>query len=329
MGSRSVSGIYAVPPRQFLFRNNGKGIFEEVTKAVAPDLHMIGMVTDAVLTDVTGDRRPELVVVGEWMTPRIFSIENGQFQKVETNLDQFSGWWYALQADDVDGDGDQDLILGNRGENFYFSGDQEAPSKIWIWDFDGNGTMEKIMTRNVGGKDLPIPMKKELTSQLPGLKKQNLKHTDYARKSIQDLFPSDILKKAIVRRGNYFKSAVAINNGNGQFDLKPLPAPVQFSCVKAIQCVDLDGDGKKDLLLGGNDSGFMPQFSRLDASFGHVLLNRGGGNFERVENRVSGFFARGDMKQITSLRKGSELWFLALMNNQKPLVFRQKAGVSR
>ncbi|MFN0037777.1 MAG: VCBS repeat-containing protein [Saprospiraceae bacterium] len=325
VGSRSVPGQYAVPPRHFLYENDGTGKLKDVAKTAAPDLKAIGMVTDAMLVNVLGDSNTELVVVGEWMTPQVFSIENKGLKKVKTDLSQYSGWWYAVQADDVDGDGDQDLVLGNRGENFYCAGSLEEPLKIWVWDFDGNGTIEKIMTRTVAGKDVTIALKKELTSQIPSLKKQNLKHADFAQKSIQDLFPADVMQKAMMREGNYFKSVVALNDGGGKFHLVPLPKEVQFSCVKAIHFTDLDGDGKRDLLLGGNDAGFMPQFSKLDASFGHTLLNQGGGNFEWVPNHASGFYLRGDVKQIFELKKGGEPWLVALLNGQKARAFKPAA----
>ena len=326
VGSRSVPYRYGVPPPSFVYQNQGDGNFKNVTRDVAPELERIGMVTDARLVNVSGDSQPELIVIGEWMSPQIFEIKNGKLNPLASNLSDFSGWWYALETDDVDGDGDQDLILGNRGENFYFTGSKEQPAKLWICDFDDNGAVEKIITRRVGGRDMPVPMKKELTDQIPSLRKQNLKYAEYAKKSIQDLFPPEVFKKTLVLEGNYFKSAVALNQGNGQFTMLPLPSEVQFSCVCGIYCADLNGDSKNDLLLAGNDSGFMPQFSKLDGSFGHTLLNKGNGEYERMENRESGFFVRGDVKGLVSLKIKGEPHVLVLVNNQAPRFFKLKAG---
>ena len=321
VGSRSAPGIYGVPPRHFLYENDGKGNFRDAAKIAAPDLLRLGMVTDAKLINIVGDATPELVIVGEWRNPKAFEIRNRQLVPVNSNLDEYSGWWYALEADDVDGDGDQDLILGNRGENFYFTGSREQPAKLWVSDFDQNGTIEKIMTRRVDGRDMPVPMKKELTGQIPSLKKNSLKHADYARKSIQDLFTAEVLQKAVVMEGNYFQSAVAINNGNGLFSLLPLPKEVQLSSVCAIWCSDLNKDGKKDLVMAGNDAGFMPQFSKLDASFGHVLLNKGNGNYERIENKNSGFSVRGDVKTLAVVNIKGKKHLLVTVNNEKPRLF--------
>ena len=324
VGNRSLPTIYGAPPRHFLYENDGKGNFRDVAKEVAQDFNLLGMVTDAKMVNVSGDGTPELVVVGEWRYPHIFEIKDRKLVTVSSNLDDYSGWWYAIQSDDVDGDGDQDLLLGNRGENFYFSGTKEQPAKLWVNDFDGNGTIDKIMTRRVNGRDMPIPMKKELTSQIPSLKKQVLKHTDYAQKAIQDLFKKEVMKKSVVMEGNYFQSAVALNNGNGQFTMMPFPAQVQFSCVCGIWCGDLNGDGRNDLVMAGNDAGFMPQFSKLDASFGHTLINRGGGNFEWIENQSSGFFINGDVKTLAILHIKGKKHLLATVNGEKPKLFLLK-----
>jgi hypothetical protein len=321
VGTRSVPGSYGVPPRQFLFQNDGKGAFTDVSRTVGEALKLLGMVTDATMADVTPDPGKELVIVGEWMTPQVFTMQNGKVKKVPSNLDQYPGWWYSVAASDLDGDGDQDLVLGNRGENFYFGGSPEAPAKIWIWDFDNNGTVEKIMTRQINGRDMPIPMKKDLTSQLPMLKKANLKHVDYAQKSIQDLFPDKTIKQAMMRQATYFKSAIAMNNGNGQFTMQELPPEVQFSCVCAIWCGDVNGDQRNDILLAGNDDGFIPQFSKLDASFGHTLINTGNGKFERMENRKSGFSVRGSAKTIAPIVVKGEREILVTVNGKTPKLF--------
>ena len=268
---------YGIPPKSYIYENTGDGKFKDATVYFAPFLQSLGMVTDATMADVTGDDNEELIIVGEWMSPVILKMNRGKFEQIESNIKDYSGWWYSIESEDVDGDGDIDLIMGNRGESFYFSGTFEDPAKLWLWDFDNNGSVDKIITRRIDGKDKTVALKRELSENIPSLDRLNLTHSEFADKSIQDLFPKPMLDQAMVKKGTWFKSVIAINNGQGNFDIEPLPREVQFSSVNAIYCHDLNGDGKKDLILGGNDSGFMPQYSRLDASFGHILLNTGNG----------------------------------------------------
>ncbi|MCC6282164.1 MAG: hypothetical protein IT262_16295, partial [Saprospiraceae bacterium] len=88
-----------------------------------------------------------------------------------------------------------------------------------------------------------------------------------------------------------------------------------------IWCGDLNGDGKKDLVMAGNDAAFMPQFSKLDASFGHVLLNNGDGTYQRMDNRDSGFSIRGDVKSLKAIQIKGKKHLLATVNGQAPRLF--------
>jgi hypothetical protein len=118
------------------------------------------------------------------------------------------------------------------------------------------------------------------------LKKQNLRHEVFAKKSVQELFPSDLINKAIVKQFNYSSSCIALNKGEGQFDVKKLSPYQQLSCINAIKCLDVNNDGFTDIIIGGNNFGFPPMMGRLDASFGSILLNDGKGNFILVRKQM-------------------------------------------
>ncbi len=322
VGSRSQPMQYGLSPSSFLYENDGKGKFTDITAKVSADLTTLGMVRDAYWEDVNGDKKKELIVVGDWMSPTIFTVKGKTLQKLETGLEEMTGFWGALQVQDVDNDGDNDLIMGNMGENFTLKASTEAPLKIWVKDFDSNGSIDKIMTKTIEGKDVTVFLKKEMAEQFPLLKKQILKHVDYAQKSLSDLFPADILEGAVVKSIKSCKSVVALNDGKGKFTTVDLPETIQLSCINAIACYDLNKDGLKDLVMGGNYTGFIPQLGAIDASRGNVLINKGKGSFKALTNQESGFLMNGEVKQISPLMIQGKTNFIALINNDVPKVFK-------
>ena len=324
VGGRSMSYNYGVPATSYIYENDGKGHFIDITKTKAAPIEKTGMVTDAVWVNITGDDKKELVIVGEWMSPKIFSCNSGKFIELKSNISNMYGWWQTVKAADLDGDGRQDLVMGNLGENFYLQPDEANPVKLWINDFDGNGELDKIFSRTVNGGDVPVFLKREFTDMLPSLKKENLRHHTFAEKTIQTLFKPEQLKNTRVNLFNYSSSCVAYNKGQGNFEIIKLPVIAQLSSINAILCSDINNDGKTDLVFGGNLSDCLPQFGRLDASQGTVLINKGNKNWKEMPSGQTGINVKGVTRDVKWIANKNGAFLLFLQNNNYPVMYKMK-----
>lgn len=322
IGSKCVPQNYGAPPRHQLLINNRSGLFEDATAELFPQAATLGFVSAASVGDINADGKPELITVGEFSGVQAFSFASGKATIINTGLEQQFGYWQSMAMADLDGDNDLDLVLGNMGENGYLKPSAAAPMKLWFGDFDNNQLYDKILTRTVNGKDVPVFLKRDLTDQMPSLKKQNLRFEAFASKSIQELFSPEQLAKGKQYTCNYAQSAVAINNGSGKFTLQALPMQVQLSSVHAICVSDVNGDSFPDIIMGGNQYATMPQFGRFDASFGHVLINNGKGNFTWIEPAISGIQIRGAIKDIQPIA-GKTMQYLVLRNNDTPVMIQR------
>ncbi|WP_419197724.1 VCBS repeat-containing protein [Maribacter cobaltidurans] len=322
IGSRSVVGTYGVEPNHLLLLNNGDNTFSDVTEKSAYDLKNAGMITDAIWVDIDEDDKKDLITVSDWGTPQIFKNSGRRLSKLESNLDSLSGWWGAVNAKDLDNDGDLDLILGNAGNNLHYKPAPGKPMKMWVNDFDNDGTIEQIVTQRYNGGDYPLHQKKELTTQILALKKENIKASDYAKRRVDQLFSKEVIANSIVKEAATSESMIAINEGEGKFSFKVLPPQVQFSCICGIECTDVNADGNLDLIMAGNNFEFKPQFSRLDANYGNVLLGDGKLGFDWQNYNESGFFIREEVKHLKILKdKSGKEFIVAAINDATPKIY--------
>jgi enediyne biosynthesis protein E4 len=320
-GSLSVSRIYGINPRHYLLENDGHGKFKDITEARAYKFRNMGMVTDAVWQDLDSDGFKDLVVVGQWMAPVIYHNSGHGLSPVATSLDTLSGWWNAVSVADMDNDGDMDMIFGNRGDNTYIKASSAAPVKMFVNDFDNNGSIEQILTRYTEGKDKPIPLKRELVAQLPHLLKNNMTFAEYAENSIYDLLPADLIKNSIKKEVNISESIVAYNEGGNKFRIEPLPKEIQFTCVNKILITDLNGDNFKDIILGENNYNFKPQFGRLDAGFAHLIMGSDSGF---VKPELIGTSGQGAVRSIKEIAIKKQKYIILGINNERSKLYKIK-----
>ncbi|MDQ3534099.1 MAG: VCBS repeat-containing protein, partial [Bacteroidota bacterium] len=220
VGERFHPFFYGIGGSGYILENDGKGKFTNVTAAVLPSLKDIGMVTDAKWIDINNDGLLDLVVVGDWMPIKIFINENGKLtdQSKAYGLENTRGWWNTIEIGDINRNGNLDFIVGNHGNNSFF----KPGDRMYVHDFDGNGSIEQIFCTKVNGKYFPVIDKDELISQLPGLKKKLLYYTNYSRMSIDEIFGAEVLEKAKVYEVDMLESTMFLSSGN---NFKPSPLP--------------------------------------------------------------------------------------------------------
>jgi len=323
IGARSVTGAYGKIPQSVLLQNNGHGVFTDVTEKVAPELADVGMVTDAQWADIDGDGKKELIIVGDWMGVTIFKYIDGMLKKVN-EISNSAGWWNCITAVDIDGDGDIDLVAGNYGLNSKLRADSAHPARLYEGDFDKNGTEECIPTYyKSDGKSYPYYLRGDMVFQMPGIKKKFLRYDAYAGKGIDEIFTADELKDINVLTVGQPQTCIFYNDGKGNFTAKPLPQRAQFSPIYGILVTDLNGDGIKDIFLGGNFYGLKPELGRMDANYGVTYLGTPNKGFTYLDPANSGIFVKGEVRDVKEINTKKGKVIVVARNNDELQIFKK------
>ncbi len=317
-GARAVPWNYGHTPTSALMENKGNGTFENVTEKYVDDLAEVGLVKNGTWVDIDSDGDEDLILAVEWEAITVFLNDNSKFKKVA--LPGGKGWWNFVLAEDFDGDGDTDILAGNFGKNSKFKPSDAEPVKIYIEDFDDNDKVEQILTYYLGGREIPFANHAEITGQLPPLKKKFLYSKDFAAASLPEIFGKEKLKTAVVREVTNLKSMYFENVGDLKFDVKPLPDELQFSTLNTALWKDLNQDGQKELLVGGNFYECNIEMGRYDANFGNVLTIEKGGLMKAYP--LGSMTVKGQTRRIEPINIAGTEYFIFARNDESAMVLK-------
>lgn len=315
VGGLSTPHEYGLPGVSKLLLNIGGGKFEDVSERLFTNGGRIGMVTDAVWIE----ERRELIIVGEWMPITIFSFLEDTVRK--TFIDNSSGWWNTIHADDIDGDGDKDVLVGNNGLNTDLTASIEEPLDLYIKDFDGNLSWDPVMAYYKQGKQWIYPSLDVLSEQILLAKRKYRTYKSYSNSLFSEIFPDEELSKSYHKQVQMLQS-VFIEYDNGNYLIHSLPDEAQLSPVFGFIADDFNNDKSKDIIAIGNFYGNQPNMGRSDASFGAFLRNKGENNLQALSPSEVGFSVYGNVRDIKIIPTGNkEKLILVSRNNDSIRLF--------
>lgn len=314
IGSNAVSNDFGAMPNSYILKNED-GVFSLLKNQ---PFQNAGMITDALWEDYDNDGSLDLILVGEWMSPKFFKNKSGNF--VEENLlsNPLNGLWQRITAFDIDKDGDNDYLVGNWGTNSKFKASQDRPLRMYYADFDNNGSTETIVCIYKNGRYYPLLGLDELASQIVSLRKKFTNYKSFAGKSIDAIFDRSVLKKAVILEVHQLASGY-LKNENNSFRFVPFKNELQVSPISSFLEYDFNRDGEKEILTAGNYFGVTPFHGRFDSFPGALIFDE---NQIILGNRIGLDFNQKAIKNLNIFTVGGKQYLLATINNDSAQVYQ-------
>ena len=327
VGARHSPWEYPSPTISRLLENvNGE--MQDVTREKGNALIFLGMVTDAAWTDYNRDGKTDLIVVGEWM-PITFFKNNGSGLVLDNSITiqqhdaemNSSGWWHSIRCADLDGDGIDEIIVGNLGMNYKYKASADEPFEVFYDDFDGNGKKDIVLSYYNFGQRFPLRGKACSTQQIPEFAETFPSYDIFAGSDLEAVYGTDALESALHLQAETFASGMLSRKEDGTFEFRSLPAEAQVSCINSIVVDDFNNDGQ-EILVAGNNYHAEIETPRNDGGIGALIQMKDLASLNAVPATESGIYLPDDVRKVAPIKIGGIRHLLVACNDSAVKIYR-------
>lgn len=322
VGGRVVPGAYPDVPKSMLLRNDN-GLLVECTDQVIKGLDSIGMLTDALWTDIDNDEDMDLIVVGKWMPITVFVNHHG-FYTEKREIPNSKGLWNTIAAIDLDKNGYQDYIFGNHGLNSRLSASKENPLVLFRGDIDENNSNDPIIgvyTEDENGekKLFPLQSRDDIIGQVPKIKNKFKSYENFGKATLSEIIEIKDFETDFFTVENLSSSYIKVD-AYGFGALNPLPIEAQISPVNDILVTSTNNNRLGEIFMVGNDYTREKTNGWQDASNGLILKYNWKNEFESLITNDTGFLVGGDARRLVSIKDKEGDQMIMVTQNSGPIL---------
>jgi hypothetical protein len=297
---------------------NNKGIFSKNEK-VLPNTGNFGIVNDIEVLDINNDKKMDIVLAGDWMPILVLVNQGNKFidESKKYGFDKTEGMWNCIYTNDVNNDGKQDLLFGNRGSNNFFKVSEKYPAVLYAADFDENEEVDALVNYHFKDNILyPKYSLDELLEQIPAWRGIFTRYENYSKTKSDEMFSKSKYPNMLSKKCYTFESCLYIQNNKNEFVKTELPIETQFSPLQSF--ASFNNKGNQFFVGVGNNYGVDVNTGQYDASFGNVFY-WSSKKLEIVPNYTIDFQSIGDTRKAKVLKINNNQQVLLISSNNYKL----------
>ncbi|MGJ3242908.1 MAG: VCBS repeat-containing protein [Opitutales bacterium] len=325
--ARGTAAAYPRGPGARLMERTEDG-WENATGRLAPGLADSWRIRDAAWGDLNGDDRPDLVLVGPWQAPRLFLNRPEGLEPVPLP-DDLSGLWRSVVIADPDDDGQPSIFLGNLGQNTRYQPTPDQPYRLLVGDFSEKGETHILEVYQDEDGLRPWRGRSELLDSLNSpsfagrMVRQFRTFEAFAERTVDELFPAEILEAATPYRVTEVRSGELRRDGDGIWAFHPFPGLAQAGPVDRIVVAEFSGDGKTDLFLAQGSREADPGTGPFVGALSTLLVQQSGGTWATPLPGETGLMVPGDAQDAAILYPtgGDKPWLVVSRYGARLMLF--------